>query len=282
MSAISASSAVGQLSLCFAPPSPARDVVPEGEAYESRECATAIAPSEEGPSEEGPSEEGFREALCDALGEPIAEVVLTDNRSRILSARATSEGLCVRVHRCFEQAPAHLIAPLAVLLGGGRGGARREALAAVRGYFADHATPRAARPVALRTQGQFLDLRVLCDEINRTYFDGALDVEITWGRRAPRRRGRRKSRSVRLGSWDQQRRLVRIHPVLDQRFVPRYVVASVVHHEMVHAALPSEVRGTRRLLHGPEFRRRERDFKDFERAERWIATHLDRLLRNAR
>ncbi len=281
MSAASAPSGVGQLSFSFTPPIRSRaacggQTTDRAAAEVSQRSAPVATPSPEAPFRT------LHEALSEAIGEPIADVVLTNNHSRILSARATPAGLRVRVHRCFEHAPAHLVPPLAVLISGRGGAPRREALAMVRAYFADHATSAVARPVALRSEGKFFDLETLRDEINHAYFDGALDLAITWGRHAPRRRGRRKSRSIRLGSWDEQRRLVRIHPVLDQRFVPRYVVASVVHHEMVHAALPAEVQGTRRLLHGPEFRRREREFHDFERAERWIATHLDRLLRAAR
>jgi hypothetical protein len=74
-------------------------------------------------------------------------------------------------------------------------------------------------------------------------------------------------------------RLVRLHPVLDHASVPRYVVASVVHHEMLHAEMGVETRNGRRRVHPPEFRRREREFEEYERAKGWIEKNLGGLLR---
>ncbi|HEX5758649.1 MAG TPA: hypothetical protein VF121_05605, partial [Thermoanaerobaculia bacterium] len=171
----------------------------------------------------------------------------------------------------------------------------REALAVLRGHFERRrGAPPPPRPAPLRPQGRTLDLRAVCAEINARFFAGALAVEITWGRgggicdalapRPPRARRTRRRRARRgtlqLGSFDHDRGLVRIHPVLDAPSVPRYVVESIVHHELLHAALPPVAgRGRRRLVHPPELRRRERLFPDHARAERWIARHLPELLR---
>lgn len=228
------------------------------------------------------SAEGLRDALDDLVEVAVAKVVLTDNRSRILSVRQTPAGLVVRAHRCFVASPPSLLPCLAALLSpaprGGRGAGRRRALAEVRAFFDAQAV---AAPVMrlLRPVGETLDLVALRDEINHDYFAGRLEVGITWGRWG-RRRKRGRGGSIRLGSFDQRLALVRVHPALDAAFVPRYVVLSIVHHEMLHAALPPAVRGGRRILHGAEFRRREREFRDHERAERWIAANLERLLRS--
>jgi hypothetical protein len=42
--------------------------------------------------------------------------------------------------------------------------------------------------------------------------------------------------------------------------------------------MPPEVRGGKRLFHTPEFRRRERLYRNLGRAERWIGEHLAELL----
>jgi hypothetical protein len=51
---------------------------------------------------------------------------------------------------------------------------------------------------------------------------------------------------------------------------------------MLHADMPPEVRGGRRLFHTPEFRRRERLYRNLWRAERWINDSLPALLRARR
>jgi hypothetical protein len=72
---------------------------------------------------------------------------------------------------------------------------------------------------------------------------------------------------------------VRIHPALDHPSVPRWLVESVVHHELLHADLDPVVSNGRRRLHTPEFRRREREFERHDDARRWIDRHLGALLR---
>ena len=67
--------------------------------------------------------------------------------------------------------------------------------------------------------------------------------------------------------------------MLDDPAVPRYVVEAVVYHELLHADMPPEVRGGKRYFHTPEFRRRERLYRNLGRAERWIGEHLSELLR---
>lgn len=213
--------------------------------------------------------------------------MLTENRSRILSARPTADGVVVRVHRCFAAAPVTVMPALATLIAPAPASrrrrskqdarARRAALALVRAYFEANTERSASSTNVTMPKGRFFDLEALRDEINRAYFEDRLTVAITWGRWGTRRR-RARTASIRLGSYDPIQGLVRIHPTLDAEDVPRYVVASVVHHEMLHAALPPRSEGGRRVLHGPDFRRRERQFRDHARAERWIARHLDRLL----
>ncbi|HEX9670307.1 MAG TPA: hypothetical protein VGC93_12605 [Thermoanaerobaculia bacterium] len=233
----------------------------------------------------------------------LAALVLTDARTRMLSVRrlpGESPRYALRLHRCFAAAPDEALAAVATWVKSGRRSPRsREALAVLRRHFAAHraATSAPPRPRApLRPQGRTLDLGPLCADLDRRYFGGELAVDVTWGRgavscdpleagagRAARGRRRRSRRpTLQLGSFDHDLRLVRIHPVLDAPSVPRYVVASIVFHELLHAALPPVERGGRRLLHPPEFRRRERLFPDHARAERWIARHLSELLRARR
>jgi predicted metal-dependent hydrolase len=246
----------------------ATDARPKQPAPRSLEAPRAPSPARE-----------LREHLTLLLDRPIHSLVLTDNRARIFSARPEGRGLALRIHHSFAEAPAPVLQAVADYLRAERGSpTRRRALALLRHHFEQHRPPKKkSRTLVLRPVGHRFDLRALRDEINAEYFDGRLEVHITWGR-APRRR-RRGSRgvSIRLGSYNHHQNLVRIHPALDRPGVPRYVVASVVHHEMLHAALPPRMKNGRRQLHTPEFRRQERLFRQHREAEQWLDQNLHRL-----
>jgi predicted metal-dependent hydrolase len=232
----------------------------------------------EAPRAPSPARE-LEERLAPLLDRPIHSVTLTNNRARIFSARPEGRGLVLRIHRSFAGAPEPVLRAVADYLGAERGSpTRRRALGILRQHFEHHRppdkAPRAPRP---RPVGHRFDLRALRDEINREYFDDRLEVEITWGRAPRRRRRGRRGVSIRLGSYNHHQNLVRIHPALDRPGVPRYVVASVVHHEMLHAALPPRMKNGRRQLHPPEFRRRERLFRDHRAAEEWLDQNLHQL-----
>ena len=125
--------------------------------------------------------------------------------------------------------------------------------------------------------GRTHDLGPIFLALNRAYFDGAIAADITWGR--PGKKHGRSRRSITLGSFDERARRITIHPVLDEPSVPELCVARVVHHEMVHAKIPPEREGGRRLVHGPRFRALEAKFVGATEADDWLDAHLDALLR---
>lgn len=216
----------------------------------------------------------------------LAELVLTANRERILSARrlpAPSRQIALRLDSSFLAAPTPTLAAVASWVSGGRA-RRRQALVEIRAYFdAAHAASspsrdRRQRPVPIEPRGATHDLAALFLELNGRYFDHRIEADITWGSRAPKRR----RRTIQLGIYRYDQRLIRIHPVLDHPSVPDFVVAAVVFHEMLHAWFPPPATDSpRRCLHGAEFRRAERRFDHHEMAERWIAAHLNQLLARA-
>ena len=71
---------------------------------------------------------------------------------------------------------------------------------------------------------------------------------------------------------------IKIHPALDQDWVPRGFVEFVVHHECLHAVVPTRCIDGRRAFHPPEFRRRERLYPEFQRWRRWEKENLGRFL----
>src|SRR5690606_25166299 len=137
---------------------------------------------------------------------------------------------------------------------------------------------RSRREGRLVTEGLFHDLQRLYNEVNRLHFGNEVRARITWGRMPPSRR----RRSIRFGSYTVEDNLIRIHPLLDQDFVPRYFVRYIVFHEMLHAHLGvKEASNGRRCVHTREFRERECAYPGYEEALAWQnnPANLRKLLR---
>jgi hypothetical protein len=217
-------------------------------------------------------------------GGRLRSLELTDNRRTILSVRAGKMGsrapLELRIHHSFTAAPEEVLRAVATFVESKRGSDRsREALVLIREHFSAHRTTARTRRVVLQPVGVALDLRELFVELNERHFEGRLAAGITWGKSAIASRcGRRRSSSLQLGSYSYEDRLIRVHRVLNDPEVPRYVVEAVVYHEMLHADMPPEIRGGKRMFHTPEFRRRERLYRNLTRAERWIGENMPALL----
>jgi hypothetical protein len=125
----------------------------------------------------------------------------------------------------------------------------------------------------LETVGTHFDLESCLagaiEELEDYEFEGVL---ITWGR------DRQGNKSIQLGSYDFDQDLIRIHPALDQEWVPRYFVVYVIYHELIHVIVPPESNGDRREVHSDRFRQLERQFSRFEEAMFWESENLHRLL----
>jgi hypothetical protein len=218
-------------------------------------------------------------------GGRLRSLELTDNRRTILSVRAGRTGsrapLELRIHRSFTLAPEEVLQAVAVFVESKRGSDQsREALTLIREHFSGHRQAARIRKLVLQPVGSALDLRDVFVELNERHFEGRLSPGITWGKSTIASRcGRRRSASLQLGSYSYEDRLIRLHRVLDHPEVPRYVVEAVVYHEMLHADMPPVIQGGKRCFHTPEFRRRERLYRNLTRAERWIGENMPALLK---
>jgi len=137
------------------------------------------------------------------------------------------------------------------------------------------ASRRLPPPLTLETRGEHYDLQEVFDSLNQRYFEGRIDARITWG---PRGGQRRRRISIKMGSYSVEDRLIRIHPSLDRRFVPRFFLEWIVYHEMLHQVHDIPVVGGRRRFHTPAFLREERAFLEYDRARLWERQNLDRIL----
>ena len=137
--------------------------------------------------------------------------------------------------------------------------------------------PVAPRPEApLAPRGRVHDLAEIYAALNAREFDGAVHARIGWGRRS----GGGRRRSIKMGVYFHDQKIIRIHPALDDARVPRYFVEMVVFHEMLHQIHPPAIDAAgRRVVHGAEFRAAERRFPGYARARAWEKAHLHLLLR---
>jgi hypothetical protein len=219
--------------------------------------------------------------LADELSVHLSERVrltVHDNRSTMVSFRRAPGGIHYRVHHMFLEAPAEVVSALAAFAGSGRGSAaarRRAAGSRIDAFVRTHreriAIPRADR---LQPRGRTHDLQAIYDRLNAEHFGGAIEARIGWG---AVRTGRRR-RTVKTGVYVQDARIIRLHPTLDRPEVPEYYVAMVVFHEMLHQAVPAREVDGRRIVHGADFRQRERAYPDYARAKAWEERNLGLLL----
>lgn len=214
--------------------------------------------------------------LCTQMAASV-QVTWTNNRSRMLSVKShVLRGYDIRLHSMFRQAPDHIWHALVAYIRGADMAARQVIQAYVR-HHQHLIQPHAQQPRQVYmppARGHYFDLEAIFHALNHRYFAGRIHARITWSRRPPQR----PRTSIRFGSYHASTRLIRVHCLLDQAFVPRYVVESIVFHEMLHQLIPRQRINGRWCIHPPEFRQHERRFPLYQQAEQWQRQHLIRLL----
>ena len=113
-------------------------------------------------------------------------------------------------------------------------------------------------------QGRCYDLDEVFDSLNVRFFYGLLGrPQMSWSAEAARHL---------LGHYDPAHNAIIISKVFDQPHVPRLAMEYIVYHEMLHLKHPVKVRGSRRCVHGKEFREEEKAFPQLEAARVFLKT----------
>ena len=230
------------------------------------------------PAEIASAQDSLERRIRAHLAKGRVTVTLTDNRYTMISVRrlAREKRYEVRLHHMFADADPVITRALARYIAENDSEASR-----VLGDFIDqnsgHVRGRARRqPMqVIFTAGEHHDLREIYDEVNARYFENKIDAAITWGQRTGRPRRRN---SIKMGSYSVEDRLIRIHRSLDRAFVPRFFVAWIVFHEMLHQVHDIRVKNGRREFHSKEFLADEAMFEHYDEAKLWERRHLDALL----
>lgn len=228
--------------------------------------------------------------LTERLGAPV-RVDFGRSRTAPVQARAGRDDRGghvweIRLHGMFRRAPLDVREALVKWLRVGRRATRAGPVldAWIHGELARH--PAKARRLRLETGGEHHDLQRLSEALFESEFHrdfapqgSAARPRISWGRRV----ASKSRRSLRLGSFEPESRVVRVHPVLDQAAVPDWFVVFVLKHELLHAAVDAYRDASGRWVHhGPEFRAREASWPEYEPAVAWERRNLARLIRSAR
>jgi predicted metal-dependent hydrolase len=203
-------------------------------------------------------------------------LTLTDNRYSMVAVRRAPTGYRVRIHRMFARIEPRIVRALARYVVHND----RRASGVLGEYIERNKhiikqQPRRPRQITIRTAGRHFDLQAIFDRLNAEYFADKIQARITWG---PSFRHRRRRRSIKMGSFSVEDRIIRIHPSLDQGGVPPYFVAWIVFHEMLHGKHEVTRVGGRRCFHTREFVAEEKTFAHYERAYAWEKRNIDRLL----
>ena len=230
------------------------------------------------PSEIVDAQDSLERRIRAHLAKGRVTVTLTDNRYTMISVRrlAKEKRYEVRLHHMFADADPVITRALARYIADNDADASR-----VLGDFIDqnsgHVRGRARRQPTqvIFTAGEHHDLREIYDDLNARYFDNKIDAAITWGQRTGRPRRRN---SIKMGSYSVEDRLIRIHRSLDRAFVPRFFVAWIVFHEMLHQVHDIRVKNGRREFHSKEFLADEAMYEHYDEAKLWERRHLDALL----
>lgn len=206
-------------------------------------------------------------------------LTITNNTSNLMSVIVAPGGghVKLRLHHMFLDAPEEVRNALAHWV---RHPRSRKHADCFRAFIAsrDHQI-RKSQTVSARvnTKGAVYDLKAIFDELNAACFNSSIQAAISWGKGSSG-----PMRSIRFGSYYEATRLIRIHPRLDQAFVPFFVVRYIVYHEMLHAHLGvTRNKNGRRQIHPRQFKIMESSFPDYRRAVDWIENpeNLHRILR---
>jgi predicted metal-dependent hydrolase len=228
-------------------------------------------------SDRSAEEQRLEQALATYLpsGKTLG-LTLTDNRYSMVAVRRAPSGYRVRIHRMFAGVEPRIVRALARYV------VHNDRRASgVLGEFIERnkhiikQQPRRPRQVTIRTEGRHFDLKAIFDRLNAEYFASKIEARITWG---PSFKTRRRRRSIKMGSFSVEDRVIRIHPSLDQAGVPPYFVAWIVFHEMLHGKHEVTRVGGRRCFHTKEFMAEEKTFAHYDRAYDWEKRNIDRLL----
>jgi hypothetical protein len=216
----------------------------------------------------------LQENLSRLVKKPV-HLTITDNTHSMIHIRPLNSGYKVRLHHMFFAAETEVLVSLARFVKS----RNRKAPSVLRSFVKANShkinrSPPKSRQTIVRSKGRFFDLNALFDQVNREYFANLIDCSISWG--ANRRV--RNQNSIKLASYSERTKTIRVHPALDKSYVPKYVILGIVYHEMLHHHLGVEQHNGRKIAHTRRFRQLEARYRHYHKLQAWKEKNLHRLL----
>ena len=114
----------------------------------------------------------------------------------------------------------------------------------------------------LGPEGRYYNLDEVFDSLNERFFHNLLGrPSLTWSEHYAKRL---------LGHYDAANNTIVISKVFDRPSSPRYAIEYLLYHEMLHLKHPVKVHGTRRCVHGADFRADEKLFPQLAAATAFL------------
>lgn len=114
-----------------------------------------------------------------------------------------------------------------------------------------------------QSKGSTYDLETIFKRVNETYFEGALaKPHLSWSRAFTHRK---------FGHYEPSRDRIVLSRTLDNPQVPSYVLEFVMYHELLHKQQGATWTKERRMVHTPEFRHQECQFKAYHQAHAFLS-----------
>ena len=192
-------------------------------------------------------EQSLREYFQNITAKPI-HLTLTNNAVSMVSIREKEAAAFIRLHRMFLYSDRDVLDEIGAFIN-----KKRRKLPKTKEFIHKnkvHIKEKKLSAVHSKTQGRYYNLSEMFEALNREYFSNHVSSVITWGKKSSRYAVRKR----RLGSYQKDRDIIRINPVLDSKKVPRYFVEFIVYHEMLHAALAAEPGNAKQKVHSLEFK----------------------------
>ena len=126
--------------------------------------------------------------------------------------------------------------------------------------------------------GDIYNLEEIYRALNAEYFENRIEVPITWF-------GQKRSGATRykvLGFYHLDKKIIKIHRVLDNVRFPSFFIEYVVYHEMLHSLFPPLKGRRKRCVHHRTFKEKEREFREFHLAKQWEREHLWQVIASGR
>ena len=202
------------------------------------------------------------------------EFKINDNRSTMLSVRWEPDCTKVSLHKMFLRAPQSVVDHLAGYLKREKKSISPQVREFIESNLKKLDYSWQLDLDKLEAEGDVYHLGSIYKKLNRDYFEGKLDLNITWFATPKRKNPSR----ITFGLYCDQLRLIKINRMMDHPIFPDYVISYVVYHEMLHHVCPSyyDVNG-RHCVHSKEFKAQERKFEHFHLADGWIKNHQGAL-----